>query len=162
MSARLTYFLGFIIIVFLLSTSAYLQIYQGIMPCPLCSLQRVSFALLGILFLIGLFLSGKRWGRISINLLAMLASSSGLFFAGRQIWLQQFPSADNTECGVSLHYMMQMLPLKEVMQKVIAGSAECTDRGWEFLHLNMPEWAFFWFSLFFVAMLYLIVKELKK
>jgi disulfide bond formation protein DsbB len=162
MMIRSTYFLGFLAISALLLTSLYFQYFEGIMPCPLCTLQRISFGVLGILFLIGTLSYRKRSVRIAINLLCLFISALGIFFAGRQTWLQHFPSADNTECGVSIQYMMQVLPVHEVLQKVFAGSAECTQRGWEFLSMNMAEWALIWFSGFFIMMLVLLWKEFKR
>jgi disulfide bond formation protein DsbB len=157
-STRLTYFIGFVAISVLLLISLYLQIFQGIMPCPLCTLQRFVFILLGVLFLIGLFISQYR-GRLIINCLAFLVSLTGIFFSGRQIWLQRFPTGDNSQCGTSLQYMLQVLPLHKVIQKIFQGSAECAQRGWEFLSLNMAEWAFLWFSLFLGLTIYLFLRQ---
>lgn len=159
MPVRFTYFLGLTIVSVLLLTSVYLQFFDGFLPCPLCILQRLAFFLLGILFLGGIFLHTKRWGRFSINALATLTSLLGIIFAGRQIWLQHFPPVDASECGVSLQYMMQVLPMNQVIKKIFAGSAECTQRGWEFLSLSMAEWTMVWFILFFLFSCALLLKE---
>jgi disulfide bond formation protein DsbB len=160
MTIRSTYFMGFLAISFLLLTSIYLQIFEGIIPCPLCTLQRLSFGLLGIWFIIGILFHSRRFGRLFINFMCGLTSAMGLFLAGRQVWLQHFPSSNNSECGVSLEYLMQVLPVNQVFQRIFAGSAECSQRGWEFLHLNMAEWALICFALFLVFSLYLFIKEL--
>lgn len=160
MTIRRIYLLGFLIITALLSTSLYLQFYDNIMPCPLCSLQRLAFCLLGITFLLGIVFVANKAARLIINCFALIFSLAGLLFAGRQIWLQHFPAAGN-ECGVSLQYMMQVLPMNMVIQKVFEGSAECTQRGWEFLSLNMAEWALIWFALFLLVSLYLVWKEIR-
>ena len=44
------------------------------------------------------------------------------------------------ECGASLDYMMDVLPLKEVLAKVLSGSGECAKVTWRFLGLSMPAW----------------------
>lgn len=159
MSIRFTYFLALIVICFLLATSVYLQIVEGIIPCPLCTLQRFTFGLLGICFLFGIFLSGKRWGRLLIHFCSATTALIGVTLAGRQVWLQQFHSSDGVECGVSLDYMLQVLPLNEVMKKVFAGSSECAQRGWEFLSFNMAEWSLACFIGFFLLIVYLFLKE---
>lgn len=159
MSIRLAYLLGLIVVSFLLLTSVYLQFMDGIMPCPLCSLQRVTFALLGIFFLIGVLLHTKFWARLLIDTLIALCSILGILLSGRQVWLQHFSSGENGECGVSLQYMAQVLPWNELMQKILEGSAECSKRGWEFLHLNLAEWSLIWFILFAFLALYLYLKE---
>lgn len=159
MSRRFIYSAGFIIILILLGISIALQIFDGILPCPLCTLQRISFGLVGIFFFIGIFVSRSRVFSQLINFLSLIACGLGGFFAGRQLWLQYFPTGDSSECGVSLQYMMQALPLSEVAQKIFSGSAECSQRGFEFLWLNMAEWALVWFVLFFFTSFYLLVKK---
>ncbi|MBX3708405.1 MAG: disulfide bond formation protein B [Gammaproteobacteria bacterium] len=161
MTIRSTYLLGLGAVSALLLTSIYFQLFEGMMPCPLCTLQRIAFILLGILFLAGTLTHSKHLVRLIINTLCLLVSIAGIFFAGRQVWLQHFPSANNTECGVSIQYMMHVLSMNEVLEKVFAGSAECTQRGWEFLHLNMAEWALLWFIGFSIMAIYLFVEEVK-
>lgn len=162
MTTRSTYLLGLSAVGVLLLTSIYFQLFKGFMPCPLCTLQRISFGLLGILFLIGALTHSKRPVKVMVNALCLLTSMAGIFFAGRQVWLQNFPAADNVECGVSIQYMMQVLPFNEVIEKIFAGSAECTQRGWEFFHLNMAEWALLWFIGFLIMTLCLFAEEFKR
>lgn len=159
MSIRSTYFFGLAVISSLLLTSIYFQVFEGIMPCPLCTLQRISFGLLGLSFLIGGLLYSRRKVRLSVNLICVFISLLGLFLAGRQVWLQHFPPPGSTECGVSIQYMMQVLPMSEVFQKIFSGTAECTQRGWELLGLNMPEWALLWFSGFLILSACLLIDE---
>jgi disulfide bond formation protein DsbB len=161
MSIRSPYLFGFIVVCALLSTSIYFQIFDGIMPCPLCTLQRITFGILGILFFIGMLARHRHKLKLVITALCWLFSIIGVLFAGRQVWLQNFPSADGGECGVSIQYMLQVLPINEVFQKVFSGSAECTQRGWEFLHLNMAEWALICFVGFFIMTLCMFIEELK-
>lgn len=161
MSRRTIYLSGFLMIALLLLTSLYFQYFQGFMPCPLCTLQRLTFAVLGILFLAGAYLSRGLKSRITINTLSAIFSIIGLFLAGRQVWLQHFAPANGAECGVSLQYMLQVLPLNQAVQKIFAGSAECTQRGWEFLHLNMAEWSLVWFLLFLLMTFCLFMEEIR-
>lgn len=160
MSIRFTYFIGLMAACVILAVSIYLQLVDGLLPCPLCTLQRFSFAILAVLFLFGILLYRNQAGRWLINILALVFSIIGIVFAGRQVWLQQV-HPNGGECGVSLDYMLQVLPLNEVMQKVFAGSAECSQRGWEFLYLNMAEWALACFIGFILLIGYLLIKEFK-
>lgn len=161
MSIRSTYLLGFVLAILLLLISVYLQFVDGILPCPLCAFQRATFGLLGIIFLIGLFTYKIPILRFIMNSLAALASILGIILAGRQIWLQHFPPANN-ECGVSLEYMLETFPINEVLKKIFfEGSAECTQRGWEFFYLNMAEWSLIWFVILFILTIILFLKEFK-
>ncbi|TAK72925.1 MAG: disulfide bond formation protein B [Gammaproteobacteria bacterium] len=158
MSTRLIYFLALAAIALLLLTSLYLQFFQGFEPCPLCHLQRFCFALLGGIFLVGLLLPSRRMNHLLIACLSGIASVLGMVLAGRQVWLQHIAPVNSDECGVSIQYMMKILPWHEVIQKIFAGSAECSQRGWDFLTLDMAEWALVWFALMFSLAIYLGVK----
>jgi disulfide bond formation protein DsbB len=48
------------------------------------------------------------------------------------------------DCGASLDYMLEVLPLAEVMAKVFTGSGECGTIDWRFLGLSMPAWVLAW------------------
>ncbi len=159
MSTRLIYLTGLVLVGLLLSISVYLQLYDGFIPCPLCTLQRLCFVTLGIWFLFGLFLHRNQLGRAIINSLSVLTSALGCALAGRQIWLQHFPNANANECGVSLQYMMKVLSFNELIQKIFTGSAECTQLGWEFLSLSMAEWSVVWFIFFLALTIYLLRKS---
>ena len=162
MSQRWLYSIAFLTIVLLLLFSVYLQIFKGVIPCPLCTLQRLTFGLLGIIFVIGVLVARFRISRFVINGCAAFTSLLGIFLAGRQIWLQHFPSAATEECGVSIQYMMQILPLREVIPKIFQGSVECSQQGWSFFYLDMAEWAFIWFGIFLTFALYSIAKDYRK
>lgn len=156
MSKRFLYGLGFFIVCLLLLTGMYIQKVDGFNPCPLCMLQRFVFALLGLFFLIGVFVHKQKIISMVVDMAAFLLSLAGIFFAGRQIWLQHFLPPDANECGVSIQYMLQVLPFHEVLVKIFQGSAECTQDGWRFLFLNMAEWSMIWFVFFLIFSFYLI------
>ncbi|HVE43972.1 MAG TPA: disulfide bond formation protein B [Gammaproteobacteria bacterium] len=156
MTTRFIYLANTIIIALLLCFGLYLQFYDGIMPCPLCVLQRICFLFLGVVYGAGIFVYRKQLANLIVSRLSACVALLGMFLAGRQVWLQHYPPANPDECGVSLQYMMEMLPMHEVLQKVIAGTAECATRGWDFLSLNMAEWALLWFALFFLVSVRLI------
>ena len=94
----------------------------------------------GVLFLLAfLHNPGDRGARIYgalIDLVALL----GILVAARQIWIIAQPPGAVAECGASLDYMMDVLPLHEVLGKVLTGSGECAKVDWQLLGLNMPTW----------------------
>lgn len=140
-SSRLTYLIGFIAISLLLGTSVYLQTHEGMTPCPLCILQRIMLGLLGVVFFFGAALNLKKNGRLFISILACTFASLGVLLAGRQVWLQHLPVNQNADCSASLQYMLQALPLTEVLQKILTGSAECSEVSWQWLNLSLADWS---------------------
>jgi len=162
MPTRLTYFLSFLIITSLLLFSIYLEHYASVIPCPLCNLQRMTFCLLGILFFFATLLSGRMWKRLILNSLISLTSILGMVLAGRQIWIQYYPTGPNNDCSAGLQYMLEMFPINEVIYKIfVEGGGECSRRGWELLGFSMAEWAFIWFTLFLLLSLCLFLQEIR-
>jgi protein dithiol:quinone oxidoreductase len=159
MSKRLLFTSNFLLICALLTASLYFQFFEGMVPCPLCTLQRLSFLSLGIFFSFGIVFAAKRFASTLIAIFCILFSLLGIFLSGRQIWLQHLPHNLNTECGVSLQYMLKVLSFNEVFQKIFNGSAECSQDGFSFLSLNMAEWSLIWFVVFLISSVYLIRKK---
>jgi disulfide bond formation protein DsbB len=124
----------------LMSYALYAQYGLHLEPCPLCILQRVAVMVTGAIFLLAfLHDPGDRGARVYGTLID-LAALSGILVAARQIWIIAQPPGSVAECGASLDYMMDVLPLHEVLGKVLSGSGECAKVDWTFLGLNMPTW----------------------
>jgi disulfide bond formation protein DsbB len=138
---RTRYFFAFIAIAVLLSYSFYVQTYEGFQPCPLCSLQRLAFGLVGLSFLLGFLTYRYKITRLIYCSTGLLFAIAGFALAARQTWIQLYPSSDTSECGVSLQYMLQVLPWHEVAKKILAGTAECSQRAWSLLGFSMAEWS---------------------
>jgi disulfide bond formation protein DsbB len=162
MSTRLIYIFSLIAVLGILGTSLFLQIVEGYMPCPLCTLQRIAFSAIALMFFFGLFLHRRRIANLIINFFVVIFSILGFVFAARQTWLQHFPTGDGSECGVSLNYMIQALPWSEILSKIFTGSSECSQRQWEFLSMSMPEWGVICFCLFFTVGGLLFIREMRK
>lgn len=138
---QMSFLIAFTIIAIMLAVAQYLQFYVGVNPCPMCILQRLIMGILGLLFLFGVVFGNKRCARLPIALLSILSSIGGILLAGRQVWLQHLPAGTSPNCEVSLQYMLSVLPLKEVAQKIFEGSTNCSQIGWEFLHLSLAQWS---------------------
>ena len=132
--------IGLAACVALLSYALYAQYGLHLEPCPLCILQRVAVMAAGALFLLAfLHDPGDRGARVYGALIDLVALA-GILVAARQIWIIAQPPGSVAECGASLDYMMDVLPLHEVLGKVLSGSGECAKVDWTFLGLNMPTW----------------------
>jgi disulfide bond formation protein DsbB len=118
----------------------FVQYGIGLEPCPLCILQRIAVMATGVLFLLAFLQDPGDKGAKVYGVLIDLAALSGVAVAARHMWIIAQPPGTVEECGASLDYMMDVLPLHEVLGKVLTGSGECAKIDWEFLGLNMPTW----------------------
>ena len=140
-SFRTQFLLGFMACAGLLAYAFYVQFQDGLEPCPLCIFQRVAFAALGIVFLIGgLHAPTGPAGRRVYGVLSLLNAGVGMAIAGRHVWLQNLPPDEVPTCGPGLDYMIDAMPISGVIRKVLTGSGECASVDWTFFGLSMPAW----------------------
>lgn len=148
LSFRSAYLLGFVACAALIGFALYSQFHLGLEPCPLCIFQRIAFAALGVVFLIGGLHAPKgSGGRRSYGVLALLAAGVGIGIAGRHVWLTHLPADQVPHCGPPLEFMMETNALTDVIRKVMTGSGECAKVDWTLLGLSMPAWSLAWFLL---------------
>jgi len=103
----------------------YLQMVQGLPPCPLCILDR----------------------------LAALLSLTGIGICARHIWLQNLPKDQVPECGAGFWYMLDTMPALGFLDTILNGSGECADIQWQFLGLSIPELTLILFVVFLLLSL---------
>ncbi len=137
---RLGNALGFLACAGLIAYALYAEHVLGLAPCPLCIFQRVAVIAIGILFLIAALHHPGRVGARVYTALIGIAALTGIAIAARHIWIQAQPPGSVAACGADLDYMLDILPLTEVISKVLTGSGECGDIDWSLLGLSMPWW----------------------
>jgi protein dithiol:quinone oxidoreductase len=135
--------LGFLACAGLMAFALYSQYVLGLEPCPLCIFQRVAVITLGLVFLAAaLHNPAQRGARIYAAVL-LITATLGVLVSSRHIWIQMQPPGSVQACGASLDYMLDILPLFQVVRKVLFGSGECGTIDWTLLGLSMPWWVAF-------------------
>jgi disulfide bond formation protein DsbB len=133
--------LGFLWCAGLMAYALFVQYGLQEEPCPLCILQRVAVIATGAIFFIAWLHDPTRVAmRRLYAVLIVLAAVAGVAVAARHIYVINAPPGAVAECGASLDYMMDVLPLHEVLGKVLSGSGECAKVTWRFLGFSMPFW----------------------
>ena len=143
-----------------MSFALYLEHVQGLNPCPLCVFQRVGLIGLGIFSLIGLLHNPKKRAmRIVYAVLGGLCILWSTAVAARHVWLQNLPPDKVPSCGPGLNYLIDALPLKNVLSQVLSGSGECAVIDWTFLGQSLPVWSLLFFSLLLIISMYQIIRR---
>jgi len=133
--------LGFIACAVLMGYALYAQHVLGLEPCPLCIFQRVAVITVGVLFLLAALHNPRSSkGAFAYGLVINLAVLAGIGISARHIWIQAQPPGSVAACGADLNYLLDILPLTEVINKVLFGSGECGKVDWTLLGLSMPWW----------------------
>jgi protein dithiol:quinone oxidoreductase len=124
----------------LLSFGMYLQHVVGLVPCPMCIVQRYVMVLMGLVALLGTALPGRKTALIAGSWLVLLAGS-GAYVAARQSWLQWYPP-EFASCGRDFYGMIETFPLQRAIPMIFKGSGDCTQVDWTFLGGSIANWSF--------------------
>lgn len=135
----------------------YLQHIEVVEPCPMCILQRYSFATIALIALVGAIHNPGPIGIRIYGLLVLAGALTGAGIASRHSWLQRFPSPSYS-CGADLEYLLDTFPLAKALPAIFSGTGECSKVQWRMLGLSIPEWALIWFVIFAIVALVVIVK----
>ena len=120
----------------------------GLAPCPLCMMQRIWFALTGIVAWIGLS-HNPRWG--IYPLVSALSAMVGGGFAIRQLWLQSLPADQVPSCGPDLSYMIDAFPLGDLLVAMTSGTGDCAVVHDVIPLMSIAGWSLLGFSLLLFA-----------
>ncbi|HKQ13084.1 MAG TPA: disulfide bond formation protein B [Steroidobacteraceae bacterium] len=132
--------LGFVACAGLMGYALYAQYVLGLVPCPLCIFQRIGTIVTGVLFLIAAIHNPRGVGARVYGALIALAALGGMLVSARHIWIQAQPPGTVAACGADLDYLLEIMPVTEVVSKVLTGSGECGKVDWTLLGLSMPWW----------------------
>jgi protein dithiol:quinone oxidoreductase len=137
---RLANSFGCLACVGLMAYALYAQRVLGLPPCPLCIFQRVAVISVGVIFLVAALHNPRSGGARVYGALTLVAAACGIGIAARHIWIQAQPPGTVPACGADLNFLMDIMPITDVITKVLTGSGECGTVDWRFLGLSMPWW----------------------
>ncbi|MES0873483.1 disulfide bond formation protein B [Sinimarinibacterium thermocellulolyticum] len=139
-SFRTLALLGFLACVLGMAFALYLEHFRGFEPCPMCIFQRVAMIGAGLVFLAAALHGPRGFGRWVYALLAATVSGIGAGIAARHVWLQSLPEDQVPACGPTLDYLMDMMPLTEVVRLVLEGDGNCAVIDAQWLGISLPGW----------------------
>ena len=142
----------------ILCVGLLLEFAMGLDPCPLCMMQRIWFALTGLVALVGLA-HNPRWG--IYPLVSALCATVGGGFALRQLWLQSLPDDQVPSCGPDLAYMIEAFPLGDLLAAMTSGTGDCAVVHDVIPIMSIPGWALLGFVLLLVASMMQLRQSLK-
>ncbi len=125
----------------LMAFGLFLQYVKHQDPCPLCMVQRVVFIVMLVLYALAALQGPRRTGERIYASLIMVLALCGAAISARHIWIQSLPKDQVPACGPGLDYMLETMPMGELIKQLIHGSGECAEKGWTFLTLGIPQWA---------------------
>src|SRR5690554_146034 len=149
---------GLAFCVLMMAVALGLEHIVGLEPCPLCIFQRVAVVSAAA----AIHNPGSRLGAGVYGALGLAAVAGGIGVAGRHLWLQSLPADEVPSCGPGLDYMMELLPLQEVVSMVLSGSGECAEIDFLFLGISLPGWTLVGFVVLALAPLGILLTALRE
>lgn len=128
----------------------YMERHLLLEPCPLCILDRLVVAAMGLVFVALFFIDGG-WRRRLLAINAVLLAS-GFVFASRHIWLQNRPPDAAALCLSDNAAAQSFL---ELISRAFDAKGDCGAVYWQFAGLSIPEQVL----LLFVAFAILIAAQ---
>ena len=149
-SPRLLFLAGFLASAGLIGAALLFQYDMGLVPCPLCIVQRWFVIAIGVLLLAGALHHPRTWGLRLYGVGVMLLAGLGGAVAARHVWIEHLPPGTVAGCGADLDYMMQNFPLLKTVTLLWAGTSDCATVTWSLLGLSMAGWMLLCFAGFAV------------
>ena len=132
----------------------YLQNQLGLVPCPMCIVQRYALMAVIVFCVVGMTDRSSLLTLI-MSWLVLLSAGSGAFVAARQTWLQWYPP-ETVSCGRDFYGMVENLPLQRLVPTLFKGGGDCTKVDWTFLGGSISNWSFV--AFFAIAALMLLLR----
>lgn len=153
---------GLAMCVLMMAVALALQYVAGLEPCPLCIFQRIAVLSAGAVFLVAALHNPRGWGGNVYGVLGLAAVAGGIAVAGRHVWLQSLPADQVPSCGPGLDYMLEVLPLWDVLSRVLSGSGECATIDGYWWGLTLPQWTLIGFCILALVPLGMLVTRRKR
>ncbi|MEX1165549.1 MAG: disulfide bond formation protein B [Hydrogenophaga sp.] len=142
----------------MLAYGLYLQHVDGLVPCPMCIVQRYALILVALVAGITAFFP-RGWLQTAGVIKMGVFAAFGAFVAARQSLLQWNPP-EIMSCGRDFYGMIESFPLRRAIPMIFKGGGDCSKVDWTFLGLTIANWAFLSFSgILVVAILLLINRQ---
>lgn len=148
LTTRKLNFFGFVSCTGLITFALLLQYVWDIQPCPLCVIERIFVALIGLNMIIATLHNPGEVGDKIYGIMTLAIAIVGMCAAGRHIWLQNQPLTVGQMCVPGLNYLFTNLPISEALRTLVVGTADCAKVNWSFLGLSMPMWTFLFFDIY--------------
>lgn len=159
---RISYLTGFLICAALLGAAFYFEYVMYLDPCPLCMLQRIITAAVGLGCLLAFALDHFRWPTRFFAALATGFAIFGIFVSKHHLWLQSLPADQAPACGPGFYYLAETMPVGDLWNIMLNGDGNCAEVAWMFMGLSMPGWTLVFFTGFAIVGALTLLLDLRR
>jgi len=137
----------------LVGAALYLQHVQGMLPCPLCVIQRYLFLAIAIFSLAGALRGSVKLGAG----LALAGAVGGLAVVGKHLYVLAHPGFS---CGIDpMETSLNKIPTATLMPWIFRADGLCENATDTLLGLSVPQWSAVWFAILTVALVWVLARR---
>ncbi|HVT62386.1 MAG TPA: disulfide bond formation protein B [Legionellaceae bacterium] len=145
------------ITIFVLGFSFYIEHANQLKACPLCIMQRLCIFLFGFTCILGMNAMSIQRAKMNTNIQCVILGL-GLYFAGRQLYLQSLSLEQTGQCLPGLEAMIHYFSLDMILKAFFWGSSDCAAIDWRWFGLSIPAWSALYFVTMFVSSLAVCIR----
>lgn len=137
----------------LVGAALYLQHAQGMLPCPLCVIQRYLFLAIALFSLVGAL-----GGKVKLGAgLALLGAIGGLGVVGKHLYVLAHPGFS---CGIDpMETSLNKIPTATLMPWIFRADGLCESATDTLLGLSVPQWSAVWFVILTVTLAWVLARR---
>ena len=119
---------------------AYFENSLKLEPCYLCMIQRGIIIVIGVLSILAVLHNPRQFGQRVYASLSIAMVIMGIYFSGKQLWLQSLPESQLPSCGLPVKHLFGNFSITEVIAMLLSGDGNCGEVKWQLMGLSMPGW----------------------
>ena len=152
----------FLFCVGMMVVALFLQYAMHLEPCPLCVIDRGLVVLAGLIYFIAWVHSPKNISRYRwYSALGLIVALVGIGVCGWHWHLLLLPPSALPSCTPSLNYLLETLPLSQVLLTIFKSSGECA-KAVNLWGIPIPVWTLGGFLVIALGSIWVFVGAKKR
>ena len=142
---------AFFSIMLMVTAVFYFENRLNLEPCYLCMIQRAFIVSIGIICALAALHNPARTGQRIYAVMSIILAIIGIYFSGKQLWLQSLPENQVPSCGIPVDYLFENFSVMETITMLLQGDGNCAEVQWRLMGLSMPGWVMIGFIGFMLV-----------
>ena len=119
---------------------AYFENSLKLEPCYLCMIQRGIVIVIGMICVLAAMHNPRKFGQRVYASLSIAMVTIGIYFSGKQLWLQSLPESQVPSCGIPVEQLFDNFSITEAVTMLLIGDGNCAEVQWQLMGFSMPAW----------------------
>ena len=119
---------------------AYFENSLNLEPCYLCMIQRGIIIVIGLICVLAAAHNPRQFGQRVYASLSIAMVITGIYFSGKQLWLQSLPESQVPSCGIPVEQLFDNFSITEAVTMLLIGDGNCAEVQWQLMGFSMPAW----------------------